>query len=74
MEDSKDKMEAEAEPVSRLMIRKMTLRNFKSYAGEKEIGPFHKVSAFLWPLKALGKAAAAAAAAMAAARESDGEG
>lgn len=30
------------EPVSRLMITKMVLENFKSYAGEQEIGPFHK--------------------------------
>lgn len=27
----------------RLMITKMTLENFKSYAGVQEIGPFHKV-------------------------------
>jgi structural maintenance of chromosome 4 len=30
------------EPVARLMITKMVLENFKSYAGEQEIGPFHK--------------------------------
>lgn len=30
------------EHVSRLMITKMVLENFKSYAGEQEIGPFHK--------------------------------
>lgn len=30
------------EPVSRLMITKMVLENFKSYAGAQEIGPFHK--------------------------------
>lgn len=29
--------------VPRLMIKKMVLENFKSYAGVKEIGPFHKV-------------------------------
>ena len=29
-------------PESRLMIKKMVLENFKSYAGIKEIGPFHK--------------------------------
>lgn len=28
--------------VPRLMIKKMVLTNFKSYAGVKEIGPFHK--------------------------------
>lgn len=27
----------------RLMITSMTLENFKSYAGEQHIGPFHKV-------------------------------
>jgi structural maintenance of chromosome 4 len=27
----------------RLFIQEMVLRNFKSYAGEQRIGPFHKV-------------------------------
>lgn len=27
----------------RLVIERMVLTNFKSYAGEKVIGPFHKV-------------------------------
>jgi len=27
----------------RLIIHKITLENFKSYAGVREIGPFHKV-------------------------------
>lgn len=27
----------------RLVIKEMVLRNFKSYAGEQRIGPFHKV-------------------------------
>ena len=27
---------------ARLMIEKMVLRNFKSYAGEQVVGPFHK--------------------------------
>jgi structural maintenance of chromosome 4 len=30
-------------PKSRLVIHKMVLINFKSYAGRQEIGPFHKV-------------------------------
>jgi len=30
-------------PKSRLVIHKMALVNFKSYAGRQEIGPFHKV-------------------------------
>jgi structural maintenance of chromosome 4 len=29
-------------PGSRLMIREMVLDNFKSYAGEQRVGPFHK--------------------------------
>ncbi len=28
----------------RLMISKIVCENFKSYAGRKELGPFHKVS------------------------------
>ena len=28
----------------RLMISKIVCENFKSYAGTKELGPFHKVS------------------------------
>ena len=35
-------------PKSRLVIHKMALVNFKSYAGRQEIGPFHKVRAFAW--------------------------
>lgn len=31
----------------RLMITKIVNENFKSYAGVKEIGPFHKVGFFL---------------------------
>lgn len=31
-------------PSSRLVIHKMALVNFKSYAGRQEIGPFHKAS------------------------------
>jgi structural maintenance of chromosome 4 len=33
-------------PKSRLVIHKMALVNFKSYAGRQEIGPFHKVIIF----------------------------
>ena len=33
--------EGNAEP--RLMIKKIVCENFKSYAGIKELGPFHKV-------------------------------
>jgi structural maintenance of chromosome 4 len=34
-------------PKSRLVIHKLVLVNFKSYAGRQEIGPFHKVSCFV---------------------------
>lgn len=34
-------------PKSRLVIHKMALVNFKSYAGRQEIGPFHKVNFLL---------------------------
>lgn len=30
----------------RLFIREMVMRNFKSYAGEQRVGPFHKVRVF----------------------------
>lgn len=30
-------------PQSRLVISKMILNDFKSYAGSQEIGPFHRV-------------------------------
>ncbi|KAG7384270.1 Structural maintenance of chromosomes protein 4 [Phytophthora pseudosyringae] len=33
---------AKAAPAKRLLITKMQLENFKSYAGKVEIGPFHK--------------------------------
>ena len=36
--------EEPAGPKSRLVIHKMVLINFKSYAGKQEIGPFHKVT------------------------------
>ena len=32
------------DPEPRLMISKIVCENFKSYAGVKELGPFHKVS------------------------------
>lgn len=34
----------------RLFIKTMVLENFKSYAGKKHIGPFHKVRAMALPL------------------------
>lgn len=39
--------EEPAGPKSRLVIHKMALVNFKSYAGRQEIGPFHKVMFFV---------------------------
>lgn len=38
--------EEPAGPKPRLVIHKMALVNFKSYAGRQEIGPFHKVNDF----------------------------
>lgn len=31
----------------RLFIKEMVMRNFKSYAGEQRVGPFHKVEGFI---------------------------
>jgi hypothetical protein len=31
-------------PTLRLIIQKIVLENFKSYAGIQEVGPFHQVS------------------------------
>ena len=33
-------------PANRLVIEKIVMENFKSYAGVREIGPFHKVRFF----------------------------
>jgi len=38
-------MEASEAPQRRLIITEMVLENFKSYAGEQRVGPFHKVRA-----------------------------
>lgn len=40
--DSGTNSESRMKP--RLFIKEMVMRNFKSYAGEKRVGPFHKVS------------------------------
>jgi structural maintenance of chromosome 4 len=45
--------EEPAGPKSRLVIHKMVLVNFKSYAGRQEIGPFHKVSVSITLLSAI---------------------
>lgn len=45
-QDAVDSPAAEAEP--RLLIIKIVCENFKSYAGVKELGPFHKVQNYLW--------------------------
>jgi hypothetical protein len=36
-------MDASEGPQRRLIIKEMVLENFKSYAGEQRVGPFHKV-------------------------------
>lgn len=51
--------ESESEPnqkksgTPRLYIKELVMRNFKSYAGEQRVGPFHKVrvslSSFSFP-------------------------
>ena len=38
-------MDASKGPQRRLIITEMVLENFKSYAGEQRVGPFHKVRA-----------------------------
>jgi hypothetical protein len=38
-------MESDGTAQSRLIITEMVLENFKSYAGEQRVGPFHKVCA-----------------------------
>ena len=46
MEDSEESSSSAATQratPSRLMITKIVCKNFKSYAGEKVLGPFHKV-------------------------------
>jgi hypothetical protein len=40
---------ARAPSQGRLVIEKMVLHNFKSYAGTKTVGPFHKVPDLLVP-------------------------
>lgn len=42
MEDISNLALSKSSPSTRLMITKMILENFKSYAGVQEIGPFHK--------------------------------
>jgi structural maintenance of chromosome 4 len=43
MHFDEEKKSSPTERKPRLMIQKMVLENFKSYAGTKNIGPFHKV-------------------------------
>ena len=45
MEDVSDSV-PERSRGPRLFIREMVMRNFKSYAGEQRVGPFHKVRVF----------------------------
>jgi structural maintenance of chromosome 4 len=41
-EEAADDASPARAPAARLLITKMVLTNFKSYGGEREIGPFHK--------------------------------
>lgn len=43
-EEGRESEERGQKVANRLMISKIVCRDFKSYAGEKELGPFHKVS------------------------------
>lgn len=49
-----DQVKSESSPKTsrapRLFIKEMVMRNFKSYAGEQRVGPFHKVRAFVFCL------------------------
>eukprot|EP01117_Protostelium_nocturnum_P009062 TRINITY_DN324_c0_g1_i1.p1 TRINITY_DN324_c0_g1~~TRINITY_DN324_c0_g1_i1.p1 ORF type:complete len:1344 (-),score=532.25 TRINITY_DN324_c0_g1_i1:50-4081(-) len=40
--ERKESSQKQSGPKPRLMIPKMVLENFKSYAGKQEVGPFHK--------------------------------
>ena len=42
-------METSDKQQRRLIITDMVLENFKSYAGEQRVGPFHKVSSLSLP-------------------------
>ena len=37
-------MSGSAKPSTRMIISKIVCKNFKSYAGVREIGPLHKVT------------------------------
>lgn len=44
MESEDDSVHERTGKRPRLFIKEMVMRNFKSYAGEQRVGPFHKVS------------------------------
>ena len=43
MADGSGSAERRSGAVPRLFIKEMVMRNFKSYAGQQSVGPFHKV-------------------------------
>ena len=47
MEESQSPPVEDANHLPRLMISKIVCENFKSYAGIKELGPFHKARLLL---------------------------
>lgn len=49
MEPQADSARGPSSTRPRLFIKEMVMRNFKSYAGEQRVGPFHKVN-FTLPL------------------------
>lgn len=46
MESADDSASPGSRKRPRLFIQEMVMRNFKSYAGEQRVGPFHKVKTF----------------------------
>lgn len=46
MESADDSASPGSRKRPRLFIKEMVMRNFKSYAGEQRVGPFHKVKTF----------------------------
>lgn len=45
MEEASESTKGRTRGGPRLFIKEMIMRNFKSYAGEQRVGPFHKVRA-----------------------------
>ncbi|KAG8643227.1 hypothetical protein MANES_11G018150v8 [Manihot esculenta] len=46
--ESHSGLASESSKAPRLFIKEMVMRNFKSYAGEQRVGPFHKSCGAQW--------------------------